>query len=182
MRRFALLCALVGLAQFLLPPKAGAGTPEAFSDSAGRMAPVRARARQAPSAATVGNITVYTDRNVFNGAFPGLPIEDFEEGDAPPGDFLVCDAPLDSSGSASCGFAPGDILGGVSFTDNPGPDSGSLILLGVGASLNPSQALIANTFADAFDASLRPAARAGDNQVFYYEIDFVEVSRQSAAR
>ncbi len=112
-----------------------------------------------PAAATAALVT-YASRAVFDVANPGLPVEDFEDGDAAPGGFLVCDAPLGAGGSAACGFAPGDILPGIAFQDNPGPEAGALILLGAGTSLNPSQALITNTFADSFDILFNPPVSA----------------------
>jgi hypothetical protein len=33
----------------------------------------------------------------------------------------------------------------------------------------------ASSFPEAFDPSLRPASRAADNQMFFYDVDFVEV-------
>jgi subtilisin-like proprotein convertase family protein len=113
-----------------------------------------------PTSADKGTLTIYTSEAVFDGAFPGLPLEDFEEGNAPPGNFSVCDSPLDATGDATCGFGAGDILAGVAFQDNPGPDAQSLILLGAGAALNASQAVIANTFADSFDIVFDPPVSA----------------------
>lgn len=104
----------------------------------------------------LGGLTVYTDRALFNADFPGLSIEDFEGGSAAPGNFSVCDAPLDAAGDAACGFDPGEILDGVAFQDNPGPDLASLILLGNGTSLNATQALVSNTFDDSFDILFNP--------------------------
>jgi hypothetical protein len=74
----------------------------------------------APGAHAV--LIFYPDRTTFDAANPGLPVEDFEEG---VGDFTAFDAPLDSTTSNGT-FSPGDILPGVSFTDNPGPGSKGL--------------------------------------------------------
>lgn len=104
-----------------------------------------------------GVVTVFTDRAAFDAAFPGLAVETFNGGTAPAGNFAVCDAPLSSvPGSAACGFDPGELISGVSYQDNPGPDAAALILLGVGTSLNASQALVSNTFSDAFDLVFSP--------------------------
>lgn len=127
--------------------------------AAGRAAAPRGPSLLAPRE-TSGTITTYATRAAFQADFPGLPLEDFEEGNAPGGGFSVCDSPLDDTGDAACGFAPGDILSGVAFQDNPGPDLGSLILLGAGTSLNPTMALIANTFADSFDILFDPPVGA----------------------
>lgn len=119
--------------------------------------PAVARIRQAVGPAA---ITVYGTRLAFQTDHPGLPLEDFEDGSAPAGGFSTCDAPLDDTGDAACGFAPGEILSGIQFQDNPGPGSGSLLLIGVGTILNPTQLVIANTFADAFDALFDPPVGA----------------------
>lgn len=63
-------------------------------------------------------LVFYPDRPTFNAANPGLPVEDFNEGVGIAAGFP---APLDST-SSNAHFVPGDILPGVSFTDNPGPD------------------------------------------------------------
>lgn len=113
-----------------------------------------------PSPIGRGTLTIFTSRGTFQSAFPGLPLEDFEEGNAPGGNFSVCDAPLDASGDAACGFNPGDILPGVAFQDSPGPDAAAMILLGAGAALNASQVLISNTFSDSFEIVFDPPVTA----------------------
>lgn len=160
------LAAAVAVAMFT----AAARGADSFSDAAAapnpaKVSPARHNAAQvarpaAKGSAVTGTITVYTVRATFEAAFPGLPLEDFEEGNAPPGNFSVCDSPLDDTGDAACGFAPGDILSGVAFQDNPGPDAASLILLGAGTSLNPSMAVVANTFTDSFDILFDPPVTA----------------------
>lgn len=138
-------------------------TPAArFSDAVAGVsaAPAPSGSVPAPPAAMAVAMQTFTDRAAFTALFPGLPVEDFEEGNAAAGAFLVCDAPLGAAGSVPCGFAAGEILTGVSFQDNPGPDAGSLVLLGPGTSLNPTQALVANTFADAFDVVFNPPVSA----------------------
>ncbi len=108
----------------------------------------------------LGALTIFTDRTLFQSSNPGLVTEDFEAGNATPGGFSVCDAPLSAAGDTPCGFAPGSIAAGVTFQDNPGPEMGALILLGQGTSLNPTQALVSNTFADAFDMLFDPPVDA----------------------
>ena len=108
----------------------------------------------------LGGLAISTDRAAFEAGNPGLVTEDFEAGNATPGGFSVCDAPLSSAGDVPCGFAPGAIAAGVSFQDNPGPELGALILLGAGTSLNPTQALVSNTFTDSFDMLFDPPVNA----------------------
>lgn len=156
-----------GLASLLITT-AAASAATSFSEAANPPNPDKGSAPAATAAvrptiaapAAKGTLTIFTVRATFQAAFPGLPLEDFEEGNATPGGFSVCDSPLDAGGDAACGFAPGDILAGITFQDNPGPDLGSLILLGATTSLNPSQALIANTFADSFDILFDPPVNA----------------------
>jgi subtilisin-like proprotein convertase family protein len=154
---------VIGLA-ILLGMSGATSAAETFADAARAPNPLKQGVPptvhpHTPRAPT-GTVTTYTVRATFQAAFPGLPMETFEGGTAPPGGFSVCDAPVDSTGDAACGFAPGEILAGAAYQDNPGPDAGAMILLGAGTSLNPSQALVANTFADAFDIVFDPPVTA----------------------
>jgi uncharacterized repeat protein (TIGR01451 family) len=137
------------------PPPFGATT---FAQRAARPDPGPYTGARPPLPADVrGTITVFTSRATFNAAFPGLTLEDFEGGNAAAGGFSVCDAPLDSSGDATCGFAPGELLSGFAVQDNPiGPSAGSMILLGNGTSLNATNVIVSNTFADSFDIIFNP--------------------------
>lgn len=72
----------------------------------------------------------------------------------------MCDAPIGATGSAICGFDAGDILAGIAFRDNPGPDTDALVLFGGGTSLNATQVLVANTFTDAFEIAFDPPVLA----------------------
>lgn len=129
---------------------------EAAAQPGSRPAPVTVTPR-----APTGTVTVFTDRAAFNVAFPGLAVETFNGGNAAPGNFSVCDAPLTSvTGDATCAFSPNELVPGITYQDNPGPDLASLILLGDGTSLNPTQAMVANTFDDAFDLVLTTPVNA----------------------
>ena len=60
-------------------------------------------------------LTYYSDRSSFNAAYPGLPIEDFEEGILGPFNVSIgFEPPLDINTNNGV-FVPGDILNGVSF-------------------------------------------------------------------
>ncbi len=108
-----------------------------------------------------GTVTIFTSRATFQAAHPGLPMEDFEEGNATAGGFSTCDAPLDAAGDTPCGFPAGSIVAGVAFQDNPiGPAAGSMILLGATTSLNATKVLVSNTFADSFDIVFSPPVTA----------------------
>lgn len=152
---FSFPVALLGLAFGL----SASAAPTSFSEAA-QQPGTGPDPRPVTVPAPTGTVTIFTDRASFQIAHPGLPLEDFEEGDAPAAGFLVCDAPVDETGDATCGFAKGDILPGVAFQDNPGPELAAMILLGANAALNPSQALIANTFADSFDILFDPPVSA----------------------
>ena len=106
------------------------------------------------------HVSYFADQGTFEAAFPGLLVEDFEAGTVNPGNIVACPAPLDETSNNAC-FAAGGILPGLQFTDAPGPDTiDGLVLLGAGASLNPSKAIIANTFDDAFEILFDPPVSA----------------------
>lgn len=141
---------------------AGGGPgPLSFSEKAARPEVPTEGATPRVVPASRGVVTTYPSRAAFQAAFPGLPMETFENGSATSGGFSVCNAPLSATGDAACGFAPGEIQAGISFQDNPaGPGTTNLILLGAGTSLNATQALVSNTFADAFDIVFSPPVTA----------------------
>lgn len=168
MRKGPLQFAGALVAAFVFFIAGAARAADTFAEALQPANPAKAAATVAPPGAAApssghqpqGTITIYTVRATFEAAFPGLTVEDFEEGNAPAGNFSVCDAPLDAAGDVPCGFAAGDILSGVAFQDSPGPDAAALILLGAGAALNPSQTLIANTFSDSFEILFDPPVNA----------------------
>ncbi len=126
-------------------------------------------------AAVEATLLFYADRGMFEVANPGLPVEDFEEGMVAPGGVLGCDAPIDSSTNNAC-FVPGDILPGVSFSDDPGPDAGGLLLLGAGFNGNPSISFGSNTFTDQTVIDFNPPVlAAGMDLQCHYSADTVDV-------
>ncbi|MEM9557116.1 MAG: proprotein convertase P-domain-containing protein [Acidobacteriota bacterium] len=108
----------------------------------------------APSAPTddiVGSLTVFTDRAVFDAAFPGAVLEDFEAGAVASGATAACAAPLDAGGDGTC-FGPGDLVDGFVVQDLPGPDAvDGLLLIGDGTFANPTKSLAVNTLADSLE-------------------------------
>jgi hypothetical protein len=99
-------------------------------------------------------LTFYTDRTTFEGANPGLPTEDFEDGTTGGAGFVSFDGPLDSTTNNGV-FAPGDILPGIAFAGTGEASGGfsDLILVDDGVlGVNSSKWVGINFFAD--DASV----------------------------
>jgi len=102
-------------------------------------------------------LTYYNDRGTFETAYPGLPLEDFNDTLIGPGAITGCPAPFNSTTSNAC-FAPGTIIPGVNFQDNPlngagGGSANGLAVLGTGALGNASPTVVANTFVDMFEVT-----------------------------
>lgn len=93
-----------------------------------------------------------SDEAQFLSDNPDLDFQNFLSAPTTPGAFIVCNAPVDANSNDSC-FIPGDILPGITFTDNPGPDAGSLLAFGANfiSNANPEGPLATNTFLDTFD-------------------------------
>jgi hypothetical protein len=64
-------------------------------------------------------MSFFDNRAAFDVAVPGLPIEDFEEGNVPPGGATICDDPYDSNTNDAC-WTPGDILPDLRLGSNRG--------------------------------------------------------------
>ena len=60
--------------------------------------------------AVTSNLTFYTDQTAFEAAYPGLPVEDFEESPVAPGSQVIFGEPLENITNAPGAFAPGDIM------------------------------------------------------------------------
>jgi hypothetical protein len=71
-------------------------------------------------------VAVYDDQTAFETAFPGLPLEDFEESPVAPGAVLACGTVFDSATNDAC-FATGDILNGIAIQ---GVEGGTMAVLG----------------------------------------------------
>ena len=65
-------------------------------------------------------LTFYSDRAVFEAAFPGLPKEDFEEPNLAQFDSRLCRPPMSQISDDDC-FTPGQIESGIEILDEPGP-------------------------------------------------------------
>ncbi len=93
-----------------------------------------------------------SDEAQFLSDNPDLDFQNFLSAPAPDGTFVVCNAPVDANSNDDC-FTPGQILPGIAFIDNPGPDLGSMLVFGADyvSNANPRGPLTTNTFADTFD-------------------------------
>jgi hypothetical protein len=122
-------------------------------------------------------LAYYATRAAFDADFPGLPLEDFEAGIVAPGAIVGCPAPLDENNNDAC-FLPGDILPGILFQDDPGPDPAGLALVGAGANGNPSKQVVANTFADSFDIffTTTDTYAAGMDLASHFGADTVQIT------
>jgi len=101
---------------------------------------------------TSGGLVFYSDRASFDAAVPGLPCEDFEEGNVPPGGVVGCPDPIDENSNTAC-FVPADILPGIQFASQRAPDPQGIALLGAGFFGNASKCIVANFFVDYFDVN-----------------------------
>ena len=109
-----------------------------------------------PSSANAALIT-FNSRPAFNAAAPGLPVEDFQNGNIPVG-ATACPGPFNSATNNAC-FSPGDLLPGISYAAVPGP---SMVLLGPGIPPGFTTLHIGpNAFADAFDITMSASSAIG---------------------
>lgn len=93
-----------------------------------------------------------SDEAQFLSDNPDLGFQNFLSAPATPGTFITCNAPVDAGSNDGC-FTPGQILPGIAFSDNPGPDNGSLLVFGANfaSNANPQGPLASNTFVDTLD-------------------------------
>jgi hypothetical protein len=123
-----------------------------------------------------GSLTFYTSRTDFDTAHPGLPIEDFEEGNVSPGGVVGCPSPLDENNNDAC-FSPGDILPGITITESTAPLPDGLALIGAGFAGNPSKIVVANFFIENFQLQFSPiVGAAGMDLGCYFATDTVDVT------
>lgn len=79
---------------------------------------------------------------------PGLPEQDFEDGNVAAGSFTECGSVIDENTDDDC-FSPGDILPGIEFLSQPpGTD---MVLVGSNFNDNPFNVLLPNSSDIAYD-------------------------------
>jgi subtilisin-like proprotein convertase family protein len=128
---------------------------------------------------TISNVLYYKDRALFDSVFPGLPVEDFENGLWADAGVTSCPAPFDALTNNTC-FAPGGILPGIRFQDNPLNESGGGSpngLVGVGAGIygSISKNIVANSFNDSFEIYFDPPVNAVGMDVTHFTLNDVAV-------
>lgn len=109
------------------------------------------QAQTAPTV-TAGGLLQYSSKSEFNTAFPGFPVEDFEESPVASGVNVVFDEPLDATSNIPGAFQPGDILSGLTIQTVQGthpPEN--LFVGGPGFGNNASKAVGSNYSDDDLD-------------------------------
>ena len=104
-------------------------------------------------------LLTFDTRAAFNAAAPGLPVEDFEEGNIGAGGVGGFDDPLDSS-TNNAFFAPGEILTGLTLEAST-EEGDDLFILGPGLFSNPSIVVGANFFDASLDLLFSGASAIG---------------------
>jgi hypothetical protein len=79
---------------------------------------------------------------------PGLPEQDFEDGNVGPGVVAACDPVIDENTDDDC-FSPGDILPGIEFLSQPPGED--MALVGSNFNDNPFNVLLPNSHEIAYD-------------------------------
>ncbi|MBN1138616.1 MAG: PKD domain-containing protein [Anaerolineae bacterium] len=110
-------------------------------------------------AAAPDSLTFYYDRGTFDTAYPGLPVEGYENGSMPYGTIDSVPHPLDEL-SSNAYFDPGDILPGIQFWATADHAVGEIAMLGEGFMGNPSKTALANWFVDSYRIVFDPPVQA----------------------
>lgn len=97
---------------------------------------------------SVDGLTLYGDRATFDEAFPGLPVEDFEEANVGERRIVPCPHPLNENSDNNC-FSPGDILSGINIMASNDQFGFELAVVGKDYFLNPSKNVAVTVFPDA---------------------------------
>lgn len=111
------------------------------------------------SASTAAGITYYNSRAVFDGDFPGLPVEGFENGNVSANNIISFAAPLNASTNNSA-FNPGDILPGIEFTTSNPSYPTAIVLIGTNYAGVSSKVALANVFGAKYVINFNPAVEA----------------------
>ena len=152
--------------RLLLTTAPADGAPKSLTEFVASGLPAPAARPEVPAVpgAVPEALTFYADRGTFDADYPGLPVEDFEEGLVDPGGVLGCPHPVDINGSAGC-FDPGTILPGVAFWASQDEGGQEIALVGAALGGNASKVIVANYFADSFRVTFDPPVMAAGMDV-----------------
>jgi len=104
-------------------------------------------------------LTFYSTRGEFDTAYPGLPIEDYENGSMAFGTIAAIPHPLDQF-SSNLYFDPGDILPGIQFWASLTYAGDEIAVLGEQFLGNPTKTAVANYFTDSYIIEFDPPVQA----------------------
>ena len=74
------------------------------------------------------SLIFFDDRAKFDATCPGLPLEDFENTNAPPDSVVVCSTSINSATNDAC-YSPGALIDGFTLTGIPVAGSGEFVVL-----------------------------------------------------
>jgi hypothetical protein len=114
---------------------------------------------QTEPADSVRSLTFWTDRTLFDAAFPGLPTEDWSGTLVPAAGVESCTPPLNAATNDAC-FATGSVLPGVELDVIINGGGGEYVVLGVGFLGNTVVLVGPNSFTDDLVLNFDPAVRA----------------------
>lgn len=162
--KYAVLTMLFVLIVAAIPAAAVVGDegPSSLTDFAasGQPVPDAAPAAASAPAAAPEAVAFYYDRPTFDGDFPGLPVEDYENANVNPTDILGFGMPLDENTDNGI-FSPGDILPGISFSASEGDLGSELVILGGASGFGEtSKTVLANRFVASYIIEFDPPVEA----------------------
>jgi hypothetical protein len=144
------------LAAAVLAASSAQAQVEKYTDAKSSDRGAAARAARPSRPATLGSLTFYTDRTVFNTAHPGLPVETFAATLVPPNNVAQCTGPFNNATNNAC-FAPGGIRPGISVVNTNG---GDLVVLTPPFFGVPCVSVGPNTFTEAGELQFSPPVEA----------------------
>jgi hypothetical protein len=104
-------------------------------------------------------LAFYATRAALDAAYPGLPVEGFENGSMAYASLGVIGHPLDQA-SSNAYFDPGDILPGIQFWATAFHEGDELAVVGEQFSGNPSKTVVANYYTDGYRIVFDPPVEA----------------------
>jgi PEP-CTERM motif len=124
--------------------------------------------------ATADPIT-YNTRAAFNLAFPGLPVEDFEQGNVSVGNSVTFADPL-SSATNNGFFATGQIRSGLTIDAGPGETSDDLTLAGAAFLGITSKSIVTHWPSDSLNLTFAGTSAVGLDVLGFFGAPTIRVS------